>query len=290
MHVLRAAVLTASTILLVANVEAKVVGGCRFDTNALKFAGTATDQAKCLLRHVGKFAKLGPTLTELPPALGDRIGKPVDVTREAVRKHLTSVGQTEAKVGGSLDSPVSRAKNNAPGAPKARYFVIHDTSSPWLGNNPFPSDIDTSASINNLAGYAGPNAVAHMFINRRGELLTGHDFGTPWRATKLETQAVGVPAKGLFLHFESIQPRRRDPAGGPKNDAIAPMPGLTQAQYDRLALLYVVASVRAGEWMIPAFHAPIDDGLSDGHDDPQNFDLKQFDDAVAAVVKKMKEL
>jgi hypothetical protein len=128
-----------------------------------------------------------------------------------------------------------------------------------------------------------------MFINRRGELLTGHDFKTPWRATKLERE-VGVPAKGLFLHFESIQPRRRDPAGGPRNDAIAPAPGFTQAQYDRLALLYVVASLRAGEWMIPGFHAPIDEGLSDGHDDPQNFDLKQFDDAIAELVRKLKEL
>jgi hypothetical protein len=99
-----------------------------------------------------------------------------------------------------------------------------------------------------------------------------------------------VPTKGLFLHTESIQPRRHDPAGGPKNDAIAPMPGLTQAQYDRLALLYIVASVRAGEWMIPAFHASIDDGLSDGHDDPQNFDLNRFDNTLDKILKELNEL
>src|SRR5215467_4804284 len=32
----------------------------------------------------------------------------------------------------------------------------------------------------------------------------------------------GPSSKGLFLHVENVQPRRRDPAGGPKNDAIAP--------------------------------------------------------------------
>jgi hypothetical protein len=73
-----------------------------------------------------------------------------------------------------------------------------------------------------------------------------------------------------------IQPRRRAPGFGRRNDAQAPTPGFTAAQYDRLALLYVVASVRAGAWMIPAFHASIDSGIRGGHDDPQNFDLQIF--------------
>jgi len=57
-------------------------------------------------------------------------------------------------------------------------------------------------------------------------------------------------------------------------DATAPTPGFTAAQLDRLALTYVAASVRRGQWMIPAFHAAIDVGLPNAHDDPQNFDLK----------------
>ena len=36
----------------------------------------------------------------------------------------------------------------------------------------------------------------------------------------------------------------------------------------------------AGLWLIPAFHAAIDEGLPDAHDDPQNFDLPAFDAAV----------
>jgi hypothetical protein len=93
-----------------------------------------------------------------------------------------------------------------------------------------------------------------------------------------------VPAKGLFLHVELVQPRRRDPRGGPGNDALAPTPGFTPAQYGTLALLYVVASVRAGRWLVPAFHATLDEGIPDAHDDPQRFDLARFDAAVGDLV------
>ena len=87
--------------------------------------------------------------------------------------------------------------------------------------------------------------------------------------------------------MENQQPRRADPVGPPGNDRIAPTPGLTPAQYDALALAYVVASARAGRWLIPAFHADLDEGLADAHDDPQAFDLAAFDRAVSAEVKRL---
>lgn len=40
--------------------------------------------------------------------------------------------------------------------------------------------------------------------------MLGHDFSVPWRATKFENKVVGIPAKGLFVHAELIQPRKRD--------------------------------------------------------------------------------
>lgn len=138
-----------------------------------------------------------------------------------------------------------------------------------------------------MKGYAGRNSKAHVFVNRLGATLTGHDFGEPWRATKLELNVIGVPSRGLFLHIELVQPRRRDPKVGGENDQIAPDPGFTQAQYDRLAQLYVAASVRGGTWLIPAFHGAIDDGIKGAHDDPQNFDLEQFAASVAALRQQL---
>jgi hypothetical protein len=267
--------------------QAQTVGSCRFDRQTLSFASTAKEQARCLLRPVAKWGRVGATLASLPPTLDAKVGQPVDVSREELRQQLDRLNLAEAAVGGSLDQPISRGRDGAAQAPLARYFVIHDTSAPWLRDLPFPSDIDTASEVNDLHHYAGANAVAHMFVNRHGEMLVGHDFSVPWRATKLETQSVGVPAKGMFIHVESVQPRRRDSNGGPNNDAVAPEPGFSAVQYERLALLYVVASRRAGTWMVPAFHAAIDEGISDAHDDPQNFDLATFDATLGQLLTRM---
>jgi hypothetical protein len=265
----------------------QTVGPCRFDQKTLSFSGSAKEQARCLLRPVGEWGRVGAISPSLPPTLEAKVGQPVEVSSGEVRRELAALNLSEAAVGGSLDQPISRGRDGAADAPIARYFVIHDTSAPWLGDQPFPGDIDTSSQVNGLRQYAGADAVAHMFINRRGEMLVGHELSVPWRATKFETQVVGEPAKGIFIHIESVQPRRRDPRGGPKNDAAAPQPGFSPAQYDRLALLYLVTSRRAGIWMLPAFHAVIDEGIPDAHDDPQNFELAKFDAALSLLLTRI---
>ena len=158
---------------------------------------------------------------------------------------------------------------------------------PYLRDRPFPADLDANPGVNNLSAYwaAKDAAVAHVFVNRSGKTFVGHNLRVPWRATKLENRVIGEPSKGLFLHIELIQPRRRDPADmNPRNDRIAPEPGFSAAQYEMLGLLYVVASVRAGAWLVPAFHASIDEEIPGGHDDPQNFRLAEFDRAVQVVL------
>lgn len=118
-----------------------------------------------------------------------------------------------------------------------------------------------------------------------GEVLVGHDFSVPWRATKREI-AAGAASRGLFLHVELLQPRRRDPAAaGAANDRLAPVPGISTAQYTKLSLAYVMASRRADVWLIPAFHAAIDEGLTGGHDDPQHFSLEAFDVALGSLLQ-----
>jgi len=261
---------------------AAVVGACRFDTDTLSFAGTPAEQASCLLRPVRRGGYIALQPVRLPPVLAGSVGRPVEVDVARLRRHLAAVGFRRAGFG-SIDAAVSR---NVSGH-AARYFVIHDTSWPDLGDAPFPVDLDASASINRLAGYAGPQSVAHAFVNRRGEVLRGHDFSVPWRATKLETLVIGEASKGLFLHIELIQPRRRDGGGALQDEAAAPHPGFSLAQYDRLALLYLCASIRAGHWMIPAFHAALDEGLDDGHDDPQNFELDLFAKALVEVLDQV---
>ena len=98
----------------------------------------------------------------------------------------------------------------------------------------------------------------------------------------------GTALKGLFLHVELIQPRRALERGyGRRNDFLAPDPGFSPAQYDSLALVYMVASVRAGFWLIPAFHAVLDEGIRNKHDDPQNFELEAFARSLDAAGRRI---
>lgn len=239
------------------------------------FSGAPQDQARCLLRPVKPYGKLGDRLTSLPEPLDTIVGKPVSISKELLRRYLIANGINEAELGGSLDRPLSRTKRGK----RARYFIIHDTSSPlYERNRSFPENInDEEWSGNRLSGYVRSKK-AHAFINRAGQSATSVDFSKRKLTTKYERRNPGQG--GLFLGIELIQPRRKDSGG---IDAESPTPGFTEAQLDRLALIYMAASVRGGEWLIPAFHAVIDTGLRNAHDDPQDFDLDNW----AERLKKM---
>ena len=133
--------------------------------------------------------------------------------------------------------------------------------------------------------------VAHIFVNRLGASITTTPFNESVRkgwGTKFARDVLKIDAKGLQIHIELIQPRRRDINNSNlENDLIAPFPGFTDAQYERLAVLYIAASVRRGTWLIPAYHSAMDAGIKDAHDDPQNFELKKFADKLKSILKKI---
>jgi hypothetical protein len=249
---------------------------CSFDTNSLSFPGTPLEQARCLLRPVQRFGNLGKPLPALPDPLEKLIGTPVELSYAKFQAYLHSHSIAEADIGGPHTNHLA-----------AKYFVIHDTSTPNYGEEAFPTNINTADwSHNNLSRWQ-KSPVAHMFVNRLGESYTAHTWITPWRATKLEVRILRERGRGLFVHTEMVQPRRRDSSAGPRNDAISPEPGFTDAQLDRLALLYVAASFQHGDWMIPAFHATVDAGIPDAHDDPQNFDLRHWTESLKTLLKAL---
>lgn len=257
-------------------------GPCGFNAITLSFRGDALEQATCLLRHVEHAGALD-SAAPLPGALASRIGQPTGITSAALSSYLAAQGIDEADIGGPIAGPVSQTQDGRPAA----YFVIHDTSTPNLLDAPFPSDMDMpSWAPNDVSVWGnGEASVAHVFIARTGASITAMDFARGWRATKLESRIVGVASRGRFLHIENVQPRRSDRADHPGD--LAPQPGFTDAQLQRLALVYIAASVRAGVWLIPAQHAVLDSGIPDGHDDPQNFDLARwamFVDQVANAI------
>jgi hypothetical protein len=271
-------------------VTLKTMGPCEFNPDLLSFTGDAAQQAACLTTKVLKFGQLGAR-NELPAGFAKRVGQSVDLpAREAVHALLQDF-DLEQTFGPKLSDPVASARDNDPLAPFVQYFVMHDTSSPNFARRDFPPDIDHDAGINNLDRYVCSNKieVAHVFINRSGAVFFAHDFGVPWRATKFEMATnFNSALKGLFVHVELIQPRRSEPSHGWQNDFQAPTPGFSAAQYERLALVYIVVSVRAGRWLIPAFHAVIDEGIYDKHDDPQNFEFSIFDENLEKLLERLK--
>jgi hypothetical protein len=269
----------------------KDMGPCAFDADRASFAGEPAQQAACLLRSTS-LARLGPPLDSIPETLASRIGQSTGLPERDTLGALLVELDLAFDFAAFLWQPASRARDNDPAAPAARYLVIHDTSGPNLGGRPWPADLDANPRINNLARFRCSDnwELSHVVINRTGAMLLGHDFAVPWRATKFERGAqFGTALKGLFLHVEMIQPRRHETRLRRRNDFQAPMPGFTPVQYERLALLYVIASVRAGNWLIPAFHASIDDHIRGGHDDPRNFDLEAFVQSLDGLLDRLRE-
>lgn len=235
---------------------------CPFDEAKFEFAGTPLEQAKCLLRPVSEFGHLGQPLPQLPAPLENLIGQPFKLDKAVLQQYLNARKIDDASIGGAITNVL-----------RAKYFVIHDTSTPNYHDQPFPDNInEPDWRFNNLTRWQS-NAVAHFFVNRLGQSLAGHPLTKPWRATQFEMKVLKEKSRGLFVHTELVQPRHADAHGFTGNDGIAPVPGFTEAQLDRLALLYVVASAEHGQWMVPAYHATLDAGIPNAHDDPQNFDL-----------------
>lgn len=270
--------------------DSQIEGFCKFDHATQLFSGTSAEQARCLLNPVEPVGRLGTAMDALPAALDKRVGGETDLpSRDALAGLLRDRGATQDLID-TLAQPVSHAHDNDPLARSATYIVFHDTSTPNYRTQPWPLSIDEDPKINNLARYECSNDIerAHVFINRGGKIFLAHDFTVPWRATKFEAAKNFGPAlKGLFLHIELIQPRRALKGYGSRNDFLAPSPGFSQAQYESLALVYTVASRRAGFWMIPAFHSVLDEGIRNKHDDPQNFELAQFAQRLDALVGEL---
>ncbi len=268
----------------------KDMGACNFDPQSLSFAGDATEQALCLMRGMDASRNLGPPLTALPDALANRVGRATSLPTREILSTFLSRQDLEGDFAAYLWQPVSHADDNDPDAPQARYFVIHDTSGPNYHHHDFPEDVDSTAHLNDLKNYFCGDGwgKAHVVVNRAGDMVLDHDFSVPWRETKFERAINFAGAlKGLFLHVELVQPRRTAAGHSWRNDGQTPTPAFTTAQYDRLALLYAIASVRAGRWLIPAFHAAIDAHIRNGHDDPLHFDVDSFANSLELLMEKL---
>ncbi|HEX8459734.1 MAG TPA: 3D domain-containing protein [Pyrinomonadaceae bacterium] len=249
--------------------------------------------ARCLLRPVRRGGNLGTEPARLPAPLDNLIGRPLNVSAEKLRAYLRTRGIDEADIGGALPFTAGRF---APDLARARYFVIHDTSFPEINAPDFPTEInDASWRFNRLSVWLGTRTPTHIFVNRVGQSATKANFNQNVNGTKYDSgRDASDPAErrrraaaraGQFIHIELVQPRRKS---NPRTFFdLGPTPGMTRPQLERLAVLYVAASVRAGRWLLPAFHLAVDSPLRDAHDDPQSFDLDVWLDSLRNVLTEI---
>lgn len=245
--------------------------------------------ARCLVRPALPGGNPGTIPAELPEVLKNLIGKPMDIDPAKLRRFLTDNGINPNSVGGAIAQDMTRA----------RFFVIHDTSSPEIRAATFPANINQADwSGNRLSSWVNSSTPTHIFVNRVGESLMKTNFATLVRATKFEA-GLDLPAGtartqartrrgGMFVHIELVQPRRRSRPNSSFFD-IAPTPGFTPKQLERLALLYVVASVRSRRWLSPAFHLSVDTPIRDAHDDPQNFQMEIWLGSLKTLLDKLRQ-
>lgn len=276
--------LLALPLLIASPASAETIGECQFDSETLTFAGTPLEQTTCLMRkiEVKGVRKVQP----LPPVLEllmQSDGAPTPAMKAAA---LAAFPQPYRDYAAQYaDAPVSSTAEGHP----LLYYVIHDTSTPFYEHQPFPKRLNQNWKVNDFTPYIDGTfadaPVAHIFLNRVGQIWAGHEFQEGWRATKLESRVVGPRARGRFVHIETVQPRRFLPGATTRAETHGPKPGFTREQYRMLAALYVYVSARAGRWLIPAQHNTVDSTIPQAHDDPQNFDLKAFGRELERFVK-----
>jgi Protein of unknown function (DUF3141) len=162
----------------------KTMGRCGFDQATMSFHGDGVEQTRCLMRGMDETRNLGPQMAMMPAPLADRVGNEAGLpTREALSTYLSKL-DLEWDFAQYLWLPVSRANDNDPTAPMARYFVIHDTSGPNFGHRAFPEEVDNGNSkINSLNKFKWSDGwgKAHVVINRSGDMLLNHELAIPWR-------------------------------------------------------------------------------------------------------------
>src|SRR5687767_7473017 len=111
---------------------------CPFNSN------DEVELARCLIRPTLRGGNPGPIPETLPNVLDDLIGKPIDVDINKLREYLPRNGIADTAVGGTVNQDIT----------KARFFVIHDTSSPEIREANFPANINESSwSGNRLSNW-----------------------------------------------------------------------------------------------------------------------------------------
>ena len=165
-------------LLLAVPASAEEIGECQFNRETLTFAGSRVEQATCLLRKIELLAVRKPQpLPKVIRSLMERAGGPSADQQSAALAAFPEPYRTFAAQW--AETPLSRTDEGLP----ALYFVIHDTSTPFYENDPFPKRLDWDLKVNDFTPYMNGTfarePVAHIFLNRVGQIWA-HGASSHW--------------------------------------------------------------------------------------------------------------
>lgn len=256
----------------------------QFDFEELKYRGTIQEQTKLLLRQPLSKGDVSCLPPDINGTFLNLLTYAFKLDGNKLKQYLNANQIEVSEVGGDINEKISTIVNSKQQKINARYFIIHDVSYEET-DSIFPNNIDSASYEANQFAYwthfqevIKKRYIAHIFVNRLGESKTYVNFKDKKGTTKFEQKEFNKMSglAGLYVSVELVQPRLR-PNTRTNYFSLAPKEGFTKKQYERLALIYIVASFRNKGWLIPTFHICIDENLHpDSHDDPQNFHLPTF--------------
>lgn len=178
------------------------------------------------------------------------------------------------------------------GARSLEYFVIHDVTpigkahmyTPGRVFSPtheqfFDELVTTEEDL--LTWRFGGRL--HVYVNRSGASLTNSNPSLARTVLSTRISTYFDPSK--VLHVGLLSALRRLDIEAWNSEEIKRKSIFTKAQMDRLALIYVAASVQAGQWLVPAFHSNIESYPKC----PTNFDLELWDQSLRGTIDKLEE-
>ena len=246
------------------------------------------EQAMCLMRGMDATRNLVPTLERLAAALASRIGADTGLPARELLTTFLSKLDSNGIWRQPLAAGVTRQRQR-PESPIAAVLRDPRYQRTELRAPAIPARHHANPKINNLVKFMCMTAG----VRRTLSSIAWAAFCRSRLLRSLAGDQIRASA-GIRRRAERTFCARRDDSAAPRRapgavvtTLILPDPAFTTAQYDRLAFVYTIVSVRAGHWLIPAFHAAIDADIPNGHDDPLNFDIDSFADSIDRLMEKL---
>jgi N-acetylmuramoyl-L-alanine amidase len=163
----------------------------------------------------------------------------------------------------------------------ASYFVIHDTSG---GKEPNTANVDAVAATRGIHLFLGTERTVYRPHKKAGIENDWHTVGWGTRVGNKRAEEFVHTELSPYNNYEVMNKEKyREELSIGIDGVINSGSNFTIRQYDRLAIAYLICSLRRGRLLTVTTHREVDFSYSrDAHGDPQDFDFDYFYELIAS--------